>query len=116
MAMTSSVIEKPVAHTRGPWIVSGYSRDRQLCIEQGGYAVAYACPRASSPASGPQYYEREANARLIAAAPELLQLVREALQHFTEDQDPENDTPHLIDLRDWTKAARTAVAKAEGAR
>jgi hypothetical protein len=50
----------------------------------------------------------------LGAAPELLQLVREALQHFTDDADPENDSPHLIDLRGWLKAATLAIAKAEG--
>ena len=47
---------------------------------------------------------------------ELLQLVREALQAFEELRvgDLETASGHVIDLRDWEKSARAAIAKAEG--
>lgn len=49
----------------------------------------------------------EANARLIAATPELRQLVSEALEHFSD-----NDSE--MDVRDWVKVATVILAKIEG--
>ena len=58
----------------------------------------------------------DANARLIAAVPELWQLVREAATHF-EDQGQRWSKPnpsYVIDLKDWLKTARAVLAKIEG--
>jgi len=66
-----------VTHTPGPWTLNDrLNSEGRLAVCQDGVAVALVCARGSSPASGPQYFEREANARLIAAAPELLAALR----------------------------------------
>jgi len=49
------------------------------------------------------------NARLIAQAPELRQLVAEALEHFS-------DVDSVVDIKDWVKAATIVLAKIEGAK
>lgn len=51
----------------------------------------------------------EANARLIAAAPDLLEAVRDLLSLYTTF-----DRANLADLTGRFDAARAAVAKAEG--
>jgi len=54
------------------------------------------------------FSEGEANAKLIAAAPELLELVRSAFDRFTDnDMQPPN---HL--LQNWLDSARAAISKA----
>lgn len=66
--------------TPGPWETVG-RRDRYgriIVTAEDGVAVALVCARASSPLSGPRYYEREANAKLIAAVPEMLELLKRA--------------------------------------
>lgn len=53
------------------------------------------------------------NARLIANAPTAHQLVREALQAFTDDLRGMVDHPS-IDIYDWTKSARAYLEAVEG--
>jgi hypothetical protein len=103
---------KVVAHTEGPWHVDGLLGPTVYSAE--GRQVAMCRPRETVEDSPVAWDVATGNAQLIAAAPELLQLVREALQSFTDDRDPENDAPHLINVRDWMHAARAAIAKAEG--
>lgn len=86
------------AHTPGPWIVTA-SRDQ---VRTPIYPVAEAlCPNR---------FSREADARLIAAAPSLLEALRqcvEAIESIAGDLDPfEMPTPAL-------DRARFAIAKAE---
>lgn len=91
-----------VAHTPGPWELSAKEgREGHRQIHKDGYSLALVCARASSPASGPQYFEKDANARLIAAAPDLLA----ALKHLMRYDFGESD---------GAKAGRAAIAKAEG--
>lgn len=85
-------------HTQGPWQVSNwYSTSGQSCgISNGilGVAAVYGTGRT----------EAEANARLVASAPELVAAVRALLTYFSTKTD---DAPCVV-------AARAAVAKALG--
>lgn len=85
-------------HTPGPWNYSG------PCEMTGRYSIfhngplAYCGDTTATPGDG------EANARLIAAAPELLALVMDALD------DPDVD----ILGSEWVCDARAAIRKATG--
>jgi hypothetical protein len=113
-------------HTRGPWhLVEEGSiirvhfslpdgRQSGVAVTIGSTAFQFRAPRQGSHRGETMVYRPfaehdRANARLIAAAPDLLQLVREAFEHFT-DQQP----AAVIDLRDWVRAAAAALAKADG--
>ena len=90
-------------HTNGPWSanLNGLSRDKQDAPQ---WTVGKTCeclvilPNRSTPD------ETEANAHLIAAAPELLQVAEDFIL--------------LADLHDWEGAAidnaRAVIAKAKG--
>ena len=106
-------------HTPGPWIISAdpmhfYSLTtviggkeshqkngppQQMIVQVGGFA---------------EWQEAEANARLIAAAPDLL----EAAQRFVEVMDESFDHPdtasEIDKLNKVADAARAAIAKAAG--
>ena len=103
------------AHTPGPWEVGGkvglYCDDVQITSNK--EPVAIAVPRRSydimslarrSPA------ELSANARLIAAAPELL----EALERISTAYDETLRHPIAAPLLQAIYAARAAIAKAKG--
>jgi hypothetical protein len=51
--------------------------------------------------------ETEANARLIAAAPDLLDVLKWFMPFITSEEDDERQAP-------WVKRARAAIAKATG--
>ena len=105
------------AHTPGPWkkserlngpwwhVSSGHSIDGQEC---GSGRQAIACVHGESKRGAKAYAEMfEANARLIAAAPELLEALKacdEAMSYMSEYDIP-------ITLPDMVKAA---IAKAIG--
>lgn len=85
-------------HTPGPWRVHNLRVEPPPDPQRanGGWTVAQVY--------GP---DAEANARLIAAAPELL----EALAWFV---DPNNDSPTLDEFDAAVDVARLAIAKATG--
>lgn len=91
-------------HTPGDWIVSGDSivtSDETICIAtietDGGYEATRD--------------EREANSRLIAAAPELLEALKAVIKDVCV---PQSDHPWAIQQREAHELARKAIAKAEG--
>lgn len=91
-----------MSHTPGPWIVeSGDSTSKFIYDNKGedGYLGALATVEHGDPE------ELEANARLIAAAPELLA----ALETLLASVDG-----HRVTIGDCTQAAK-AIAKAKGA-
>lgn len=96
-------------HTPGPWIASksgcGIVRAGEVLI-----AIAYDGQRPHErEVSGTNKQIEDANAYLIAAAPELLQALRDILAY--SGIDPDADT--RMGLRE-VNAARAAIAKAEG--
>jgi hypothetical protein len=89
-------------HTPGPWQVHGshiYTADPERAL----LAQVF---NSGSKASD---YPLQANARLIAAAPELLEALKDALFHVANQGD--------IGVDQWLaceRKARAAIAKAEG--
>jgi hypothetical protein len=114
------------AHTPGPWSKNGLPRDF-IGIETDDVYVAHVLRDGHTPDGGP--LQAVANARLIAAAPELLAAAKAALaydaaiwrrgQDGTYDTDPLGAIAEGHDLdalyMDWRNKARDAVAKATGA-
>lgn len=93
-------------HTPGPWLVDAehaglFEQDQaRFWINASGTHVAYV--------DGPRNDERTANARLIAAAPDLLEALQacdEAMAYMSE-----YDIPLHLPFR-----VKAAIAKAEGA-
>ena len=88
-------------HTQGPWMVSRYSQStllKSIYIRGGNERIA----RVTVPDTAQSIEEYEANARLIAAAPDLL----EALQHLM--------VAHGEQLDYAFQQAQDAIAKATG--
>ena len=87
-------------HTPGPWEVSGGTSDFDIMVEVDGlgwHEVAMSV-------------DTEANARLIAAAPDLLEVVRMVVRS-RDDADAAGD--HYAELPTHvTDAARAAIEKA----
>ena len=79
------------AHTPGPWIVNGdevYSSHKSQIADCGGFS------------------DSEANARLIAAAPDLLLALIDAMY--------QHDHKHLTHDEHWYHKAKCAIAKVKG--
>ena len=96
---------KTVTHTPGPWTL-GYSQ----MIEQGYWTQSIEGPQGYSVkparANGDTQQQAEANARLIMAAPDLLEAAKQALRHGM-------GCPDFQDHNGY-KALIIAIAKAEG--
>lgn len=86
-------------HTPGPWVTS--ATDDTVVIDATGREVAAIDGDYNDPDTWPQM---EANARLIAAAPDLLLALREA-------RDALNGAPNTVGLH---SQINSAIAKAEG--
>jgi hypothetical protein len=92
-----------VKHAPGPWVISGEFKDEAdlqiLDDNDGGVCLI-----------GPYTEEwtdtEKANARLIAAAPELLKILKAALEDSGCDGD--------LCMRQWHEDARKAIDNAEG--
>jgi hypothetical protein len=97
-------------HTPGPWRVS--QTCNILANGQGEFPKMVAAIYTTNDTS-PTYKDREerdANAHLIAAAPELLELLEQAFDRFTDnDMMPPNHK-----LREWLDRTAVAIAKARG--
>lgn len=85
-------------HTPGPWTATGHDGGMCVVVESKWGSVAKALPVGCE-------VQEAANARLIAAAPELL----EALEEIAEQLELEG--PSCSDI---LAAARAAIAKARG--
>lgn len=103
-------MDDEVKHTAGPW---AYKRadhptdgEYDFAVRAGGKVIAEAFGRVDHGEAGKR--PAEANARLMAAAPELLA----ALKAFAEASE---EFPSLLEpLSDLVDDARAAIAKAEG--
>lgn len=90
-------------HTPGPWITDGGAPDVMTADKKYLIAETYAdhCG----------FEEAQANARLIAAAPELLECARAWMDYLeqavAERGDEDEDEPELLKVR-------AAIARAEG--
>ena len=90
--------EQTIEHTKGPWTVGkGYSvrGDDRIVFMQGATKT---------------HREANANAHLIAAAPELLEACKYVVQHHREKDSGEGE---LFGL-DFVTTCISAIAKAEG--
>ena len=90
-------------HTKGPWNVANFhSYDKRILIPEAGCEVDYDdCDRA----------EAEANARLIAAAPDMYEALR-AVVAWCETPQDHGGNPYC---KKFVHLAQDALAKAEGA-
>ena len=80
--------------TPGPWVVS-YTKFSEVHAENG--AVIAVCKKLTG------LVNMQANARLIASAPELLEVLQDAV-----------DRPLITEGADWWIKVRAAIAKATG--
>lgn len=110
----STVTEKVVTHTPGSWtcdVVVDDVTERSDHMIQPTYAInvsGHAWPILPKA-------EAHANARLIAAAPDLFALARELEQLVTTDSDDLGFHLRMVPVRvETVKALRAAIAKAEG--
>ena len=98
-----------IKHTPGPWNLHSpdegdpITGDGTFCITAKSMVIANAQPR--------DWHETPANARLIAAAPDLLAALREMVEAFSMDNIGVDALARNINAK---KLARDAIAKAEG--
>jgi len=108
-------------HTQGPWIINLDPRyPSEPCIDAVIDGVVWHVALCHN-AAGPEDGSAEANARLIAAAPELLATLRAALPTLRADVDKQvtndsssHDSPALRAARARYEAAVRVLAKIEG--
>lgn len=109
--MTTTEI-KAGKRTPGPWTIAEYGiaevGAKYLCIKKGGKTVSRIDPQGNSLSTNDTDY---ANARLIAAAPELLEALRRIMEYAhlgasVCDIDV-NEQPQFVNVR-------AAISKAEG--
>ncbi len=86
-------------HTPGPWTATRW----RVCAEE---PFRYITDTANNKASRTE--ENEANARLIAAAPELLAALKGMVEHLLDDRSDGRDEENAL------SSAMGAIAKAEG--
>lgn len=94
-------------HTPGPWKCSTYGQRISIDTENnevGIWGIAHINPDGDGRNGIPSASNR-ANARLIAAAPDLLEILKEALDVMGTWDDAEPG---------WATTARAAIAKAGG--
>ena len=108
----------PTSHTPGPWTHKPRARDGHTDTICKGHAafVQVGCPRVERPILDyPHDNEQTANARLIAAAPELLAAIKALVAEFDayDSAMTEIGRGHE-DYGGQRAAARAAIAKADG--
>ena len=97
-------------HTPGPWFIDGMGNDPHCLAITAGDQI-----------DGPEFQREdkiaevhtESDARLIAAAPDLLEVARETIAAYETMRDGE-PTGHLWPDPSHIVKARNAIAKAEG--
>jgi hypothetical protein len=102
-------------HTPGPWEVDplGLGTPWSIC-DQRGDQIALANERLEDPRRVKNPPMRDANARLIAAAPELLEALQ-MYELFANEAEEHGETPVSRTLLRAARAwLRAAIAKAEG--
>jgi len=93
-------------HTPGPWLTADFNAGTMVYVERPETAETKADPDVCH-VYPMGFGEREANARLIAAAPELLEALRVVVRIL--------ELAHCVDCKcKVCSIARAAIAKAEG--
>jgi hypothetical protein len=95
-------------HTSGPWRTNGFAIDSETSRRD--YGHKYKPDMRSRPVAqiisvSGEDEENKANARLIAAAPELLEALQDAMKVAIHEEHP---------FRSWHNKAKAAIAKATG--
>lgn len=98
-------------HTPGPWTLADDGTPFVYKIgERGSNVFSLSVQGGGHPSDVASFDERVANARLIAAAPDLLDALIEIVEDLThEDHEPGDWSQHVV-----VKKARAAIAKATG--
>jgi len=94
-------------HTPGNWRIQNASDTyNRYQIEANGWGIILRCEDTSN--------ESQANARLIAAAPELLEALRSLYYAVSDEEDdyPDSQLYHIV--MNATKRAQAAIDKATG--
>jgi hypothetical protein len=99
-----------VKHTAGPWNVGGHWQDDEDTIYSGTMALARALK--SREHVGTPIEQFDANARLIAAAPDLLEALEAIINHDSEE-DSEGNIVIRFNCAEWLVFAMVA-RKARG--
>lgn len=98
-------------HTPGPWIVSEEPGGCVIVTDREyGLIVAYVSSRLDGKANKRRWLEQTANGHLIAAAPNLLTALKDALallEYMAADRESAKQHTTLV-------GARAAIAQAEG--
>lgn len=97
-----------MTHTPGPWSIS-QSRGLYSGEARNLYTVSGACGTICT-TPNPSVADNAANARLIAAAPELLDAMREMLRQFADHEQYDEDGYDTAAIN----KARAAIARATG--
>jgi len=109
-AASESVVSTRAQHTPGPWTFSVGEGGDNLSIRAGDTAVVAGCGCCGSPWT--DHKRAGANARLIAAAPDMLAALK-GIMADTCDLEPAYCADLVPETRDLIRAA---IAKATGAR
>lgn len=104
-----SRISTNTEHTPGPWNVQPYQADQgeSIAICAGSHIIALIPPEEEA-REGEWSKEDKSNARLIAAAPEMLEALAEILRNVSPWERADTMAGRLGGI------ARAAIAKAEG--
>jgi hypothetical protein len=109
----------PQKHTPGPWVANVVDCALALIPDANGNLYWEICPETF------QYHAlylcvsgwmSEANARLLAAAPQLLETLHEAEEYFDDRADADHDGERHLPNKEMRLLSliRDAIAKAEG--
>ncbi len=104
-------------YTPGPWKVTTdrHGRPTMVFSVSRGKGVAKTAWDGYAEQSDKEAAEEAANARLIAAAPDLLEALKKLLESEDLDIYPSSiECGYEFDAEKWAEAARAVVAKAEG--
>lgn len=99
-------------HTPGPWLINPH--DKISIIGPDGFTIAN-CRNSSFHRNAPNYDRQEANARLIAMAPELLEALRNIVNQQLDYERVNNLSPKPGRKYCWdvTEQAAAVIAKIE---
>lgn len=103
-------------HTPGPWVVRTIDQSLATVETQDGEYIICTAAQLRWDDWKTEHAERKANARLIAAAPELLEAAKLVLEWYeAEDNHSGTDFYQRMQMcRDSEDAIRAAIAKATG--